>query len=142
MAIQQILVYRLYLFFVEGGVQEVGYIVPAAIAAYQVYLVLHQRDQRTDNDRHSFADDRRQLVAKALARPGGKDGQHGSPREQLADDRGSILDAVNGDTHDLLGKIGADDRRKMDEYLTGIREIEKRIRASIDARGHGQRGFT
>ncbi len=48
-------------------------------------------------------------------------------RKQLADDRQSILDAVNEDTHDLLGKIGLDDRRKMDEYLTGIREIERRI---------------
>jgi hypothetical protein len=39
----------------------------------------------------------------------------------------SILDAVMEDTAKLNGKLGPTDRRKMDEYLTAVREIETRI---------------
>jgi hypothetical protein len=41
--------------------------------------------------------------------------------------RKSILDVVNQRTHRLVQDLGAADRRKIDEYLTGIREIEQRI---------------
>jgi Protein of unknown function (DUF1552) len=39
----------------------------------------------------------------------------------------SILDYVLEDAQTLRGRIGLDDRRKMDEYLTSVREIEQRI---------------
>jgi hypothetical protein len=39
----------------------------------------------------------------------------------------SILDFVMEDTARLEGKLGPTDRRKMDEYLTAVREIEGRI---------------
>jgi hypothetical protein len=39
----------------------------------------------------------------------------------------SILDFVTEDTQRLEGKLGPTDRRKMDEYLTAVREIETRI---------------
>lgn len=39
----------------------------------------------------------------------------------------SILDFVADDTRRLEGSLGPTDRRKMDEYLTGVREIERRI---------------
>jgi hypothetical protein len=39
----------------------------------------------------------------------------------------SILDFVREDTQRLEGKLGPTDRRKMDEYLTAVREIETRI---------------
>jgi hypothetical protein len=39
----------------------------------------------------------------------------------------SILDFVMEDTQRLEGKLGPTDRRKMDEYLTAVREIEARI---------------
>lgn len=39
----------------------------------------------------------------------------------------SILDSVMEDTHRLQGSLGASDRRKVDEYLYAIREIEGRI---------------
>ncbi|MFN0167473.1 MAG: DUF1552 domain-containing protein [Bryobacteraceae bacterium] len=39
----------------------------------------------------------------------------------------SILDFVQQDTHKLQRELGANDRRKLDEYLTAIRDIEKRI---------------
>ena len=42
-------------------------------------------------------------------------------------DNKSILDFVAEDANQLRGKLGAGDRRKLDEYLTGVREIEQRI---------------
>ena len=39
----------------------------------------------------------------------------------------SILDFVREDTEALKGKLGPTDRRKMEEYLHAVREIEKRI---------------
>ena len=41
--------------------------------------------------------------------------------------RKSILDVVRGDAKRLMGRLGKSDLRKMDEYFTGIREIEQRI---------------
>jgi hypothetical protein len=41
--------------------------------------------------------------------------------------RKSILDRTRETTQQLVSDLGAADRRKMDEYLTGIREVEKRI---------------
>lgn len=48
-------------------------------------------------------------------------------RARRAAQRKSILDVVNGRTQRLLGELGASDKRKIDEYLTGIREVERRI---------------
>jgi hypothetical protein len=39
----------------------------------------------------------------------------------------SILDFVLEDAHKLQGDLGATDRRKLDEYLTAVRDIERRI---------------
>ena len=39
----------------------------------------------------------------------------------------SILDYVLDDTRRLTGQLGPADRRKMDEYLSAVREIERRI---------------
>jgi hypothetical protein len=44
--------------------------------------------------------------------------------------RKSILDRTRADTQRLMMEIGPEDRRKMDEYLTGIREVELRIAAA------------
>jgi hypothetical protein len=41
--------------------------------------------------------------------------------------RRSILDFVRDDSKDLTAKLGASDRRKLDEYFTSIRDIELRI---------------
>jgi hypothetical protein len=41
--------------------------------------------------------------------------------------RTSILDMVRDDTQKLMGNLGASDRRKLDEYLYAIREVETRI---------------
>jgi hypothetical protein len=44
--------------------------------------------------------------------------------------RTSILDLVGDDARRLGVRLGANDRRKVDEYLTGVRELEQRIAAS------------
>jgi len=41
--------------------------------------------------------------------------------------RRSILDFVREDARDLTNKLGPNDRRKLDEYFTSIRDIELRI---------------
>jgi len=42
-------------------------------------------------------------------------------------ERRSILDVVAERTNALVGSLGPSDRRKMDEYLTSVREIERRV---------------
>ena len=48
-------------------------------------------------------------------------------RARRANQRKSILDLVHERTQKLIGDLGPADRRKMDEYLTGVRELEQRI---------------
>jgi hypothetical protein len=52
--------------------------------------------------------------------------------DTLFDNRGSmrnksILDRVKEDAASLHAKISATDRTKLDEYMTGVREVEKRV---------------
>jgi len=56
---------------------------------------------------------------------GGGTAESRSKREKY---RQSILDFVIEDAHDLQARLGAKDRRKLDEYLTSVRELEVRIR--------------
>jgi hypothetical protein len=44
--------------------------------------------------------------------------------------RKSILDLARENTRQLTSSLGAADQRKMDEYLTGIREVEQRIQTA------------
>jgi hypothetical protein len=49
--------------------------------------------------------------------------------------RKSILDVVGERTQKLMGDLGPADRHKLDEYLTGVREVERRIQmAETDQR--------
>jgi Protein of unknown function (DUF1552) len=41
--------------------------------------------------------------------------------------RVSVLDSVLEETRDLNRRLGGNDQRKLDQYLTGIREVEQRI---------------
>ena len=52
----------------------------------EVDLILHQRDQRRDHDRHPVEQQRRKLVAEALAAPGREDRQRRPPGEERLDD--------------------------------------------------------
>ena len=49
-----------------------------------------------------------------------------NPKERARRDylRKSILDLVRDDSARLQKRLGTDDRRKMDEYFSGIRELE------------------
>ena len=51
-------------------------------------------------------------------------------RARRAEYRKSILDFVRDDTQQLAGKLGSPDRRKLDEYLSAVREIERRIQTA------------
>jgi len=56
-------------------------------------------------------------------------------RARRAKYRKSILDMVSEDTRNLVKTLGPADRRKMDEYLFSVREIEQRLaRAEKDPR--------
>ena len=57
-----------------------------ALAREEVDLILHQRDQRRDDDRHAVEQQRGQLVAEALARAGREDRERGAAGEQRLDD--------------------------------------------------------
>lgn len=48
--------------------------------------------------------------------------------ERLNEGR-SILDAVQNDAKRLAGKVSANDRDKLDEYFTSVREMEERLQA-------------
>ena len=56
-------------------------------------------------------------------------GQPMTPEEKVrqAKYRRSILDFVTDDTHKLQSTLGPTDRRKLDEYLSSIREVERQI---------------
>ena len=51
--------------------------------------------------------------------------------------RRSILDALGGQARTLSGRLGSDDRRKLDEYLEGVRALERRIESMERTAGRG-----
>jgi len=64
-------------------------------------------------------------------------GQPMTPEERARQSkyRRSILDFVTDDTHKLETSLGPTDKRKLDEYLSAIREVERQIqRAETDNR--------
>ena len=60
-------------------------------------------------------------------------------RARRAQYRKSILDLVRDDTRKLVRTLGPADRRKIDEYLTAVREIEKRIQGAESENRDGRR---
>jgi hypothetical protein len=58
---------------------------------------------------------------------GGHSGDVDARRSGRERDDKSILDFVREDAKHLYQRLGAADRRKLDEYLTAVREIEQRI---------------
>jgi hypothetical protein len=56
-------------------------------------------------------------------------GEEGNPKDRAArlqEDR-SILDSVTGSIAQLKGNLGANDRRKVDQYFSSVREVELRL---------------
>ena len=56
------------------------------------------------------------------------------PSQQLLRDR-SVLDVVLGSTNRLMARLGAEDRRRIDQHLTEIRALERRIEELIARAG-------
>jgi hypothetical protein len=48
-------------------------------------------------------------------------------REKRLRQQNSILDSVNAKLNGLKHDLGADDQRKMDEYTTAVRDVERRV---------------
>jgi len=57
----------------------------------------------------------------------GRPGETEASRARRSANHQSILDFVLEDARELRGKLGSTDRRKLDEYMTSVREIEQRI---------------
>ena len=81
-------------------------------AGEEVDLVLHQRDQRRDDDRHAVEHERRELVAEALAAAGREDGQRRAAGEQRLDDlllagaEGVEAEPLREDIGGARGRVG------------------------------------
>ena len=67
----------------------------------------------------------------------GPPGEQAGARARRLALRTSILDALGGQAKALQQGLGTDDRRKLDEYLEGIRALERRVQASERASGSG-----
>ncbi|MCB9683213.1 MAG: DUF1552 domain-containing protein [Alphaproteobacteria bacterium] len=57
------------------------------------------------------------------------DGQ-GLPSVVRRATRASVLDSVTADAHALSARLGAEDRARLDDYLTAIRGLERRLTAA------------
>lgn len=66
------------------------------------------------------------LVFERLFGAGGK-GERGKSLELRKQQQRSLLDFVLEDAKQLSKQLGRNDKQKLEEYLTGIREIEQRI---------------
>lgn len=56
----------------------------------------------------------------------------GSPEEvrrqlKRLEEHGSILDTVSDDLHSFQRRLGRDDRQRLDQYFTSVRELEERL---------------
>lgn len=66
------------------------------------------------------------MVFERLFASGSRD-ENAEARARRERHERSILDFVQEDARSLQGRLGATDRRKLDEYLTAVRELELRI---------------
>jgi hypothetical protein len=68
----------------------------------------------------------------------GSAGHDSAQRERRERDDKSILDFVAEDARQLRSKLGVADRRKLEEYFSGVHEIEQRLRLAQPAVEVGQ----
>lgn len=72
----------------------------------------------------------RAVFERLFANGGGKTTNKEAERRQAL--KKSVLDFITDDAKRLQSKLGTNDNRKLDEYLTGVREIERRIEMAED----------
>ncbi len=56
-----------------------------------------------------------------------------TPSNMLSSRRKSIIDVVKGDIDSLLKKLGTRDKVKMDEFLTSVSTLEKKVQADLSS---------
>ena len=66
------------------------------------------------------------LVFERLFGPGAH-GERAANAQRRMMDRRSVLDFVMNDARRMQGRLDATDRSKLDQYLTGVRDVESRI---------------
>lgn len=68
---------------------------------------------------------------------------HLTPEERVArrEQRRSVLDFAHDEARRLSSQLGAADRAKLDEYLSGVRELERRIELAAKETGDGEPGL-
>lgn len=111
---------------IEGGRQS-GNCDSGYSCAYQTNF-----SWRDDNSPNAKETDPRQVFDRLFGAGGGKDkDETRAKRDQY---NKSILDFVNDEAKSLTTTLGAADQRKMDEYLTAVREIELRIQRSREVK--------
>ncbi len=62
-------------------------------------------------------------------------------RRAQAEQRASILDFVRDDATRLDAALGSNDRRKMDQYLTSVRDVERRVQKAAQYDGSAAIGM-
>lgn len=67
------------------------------------------------------------------------DATQAAARQERLSRRKSILDFVRADAHRLEQKLGVQDRRKLDQFQTSVREIELRVQRGLEETGDVQR---
>ena len=68
---------------------------------------------------------------------GGKPGETAAERTRRIRRRKSVLDFVGRDAKALHGRLGTSDRAKLEEYLTAVRELERRIEMTERMKAEG-----
>lgn len=71
----------------------------------------------------------------------GSEGLSDAARAKRTAARKSVLDFVLEDAMQLKGRLGSTDQRKLDEYLSTVRELEQRINRVEQASGQGLPNF-
>jgi hypothetical protein len=62
----------------------------------------------------------------------GRPGERAASLERRRAQQRSVLDFVMNDAHSMQRRLGSRDAAKLDQYLTGVRELEKRIQQAED----------
>jgi hypothetical protein len=104
--------------FAVDDVTKLGACEPAYACAYQNTL-----SWRTPTTPLPMQTNPRVVFERLL----GGDARSAEERRALAKFQGSLLDSITQETRRLTTSLGGADRLRMDEYLAGIRELERRL---------------
>jgi len=80
---------------------------------------------RTKNSPMTAESNPRYVFERLFGRGSGADRQKNFDRRMV--ERRSVLDFVMAETSAMTNELGRNDQQKLDEYLTGVRDIEQRI---------------